>query len=391
MATGAWLDEADGVFRGGGVKGLALAGALVGFHEHRTRPIRRWRNVAGASAGAIIACWLAVHGDDAVPSLEQLLFNTDFAQFEDFPAGGKLVGGGVNLMLHHGLAHGTAFLNWFDRELGGATFAQVRDGADWRLKLVAVDVTNQSLLLLPDDLSLFRETPDGDTIDPDAFPIARAARMSMSIPYFFEPVVLYRERVRCRQPGKTTYVAGQIVDRREAEDCDRRCAGAGDAPAQWEPLDPEPSVIIDGGTLSNFPVWIFDANPEHGESARRMTFGFTLTGGKGIVPAGGWLARMLPWPVQFGAEIFHTAQSAWDRRFVSHSSCVRTVTVDAGDVATTQFRLDDATKKMLVGNGRTAAQRFLDDFDPDQYMNTYGARFPGSIVPTPAAAGAPPA
>ncbi|MDX6470752.1 MAG: hypothetical protein QOF75_2555, partial [Gaiellaceae bacterium] len=26
-----WIDEADGVFRGGGVKGLGLAGALLGF------------------------------------------------------------------------------------------------------------------------------------------------------------------------------------------------------------------------------------------------------------------------------------------------------------------------------------------------------------------------
>ena len=29
-----WIEEADGVFRGGGVKGLGLAGALLGFAEH---------------------------------------------------------------------------------------------------------------------------------------------------------------------------------------------------------------------------------------------------------------------------------------------------------------------------------------------------------------------
>ena len=33
-----WIDEADGVFRGGGVKGLALAGALEGFAAHPTKP-----------------------------------------------------------------------------------------------------------------------------------------------------------------------------------------------------------------------------------------------------------------------------------------------------------------------------------------------------------------
>lgn len=50
-----WVEEADGVFRGGGVKGIALAGALAGFAEHPDKPVKRWVNVAGASAGAIIA------------------------------------------------------------------------------------------------------------------------------------------------------------------------------------------------------------------------------------------------------------------------------------------------------------------------------------------------
>ena len=55
-----WVDEADGVFKGGGVKGLALAVALAGCAEHPTKPIRRWKSVAGASAGAIIAGYLSI-------------------------------------------------------------------------------------------------------------------------------------------------------------------------------------------------------------------------------------------------------------------------------------------------------------------------------------------
>jgi NTE family protein len=361
------------VFRGGGVKGLGLAGALLGFAEHDKYPITTWRNVAGASAGAIIACWLAVKGGAAVKGLHDLLFDTDFSKFEDFPPGGKLFGGAKNLILHHGLAHGTAFRDWFEAELGGATFEQVRSGDDWSLKLVAVDVTNQALLLLPDDLAYYRETADGPTIDPNGFSIAHAARMSMSIPYFFEPVTLYREQVRCTASGQTPYAIGQVVDRREADEADARATATGDAPAQWEPVDPVLSVIVDGGTLSNFPVWIFDAKP--GQPVQRMTFGFTLTGGKGLLPASGFLAGMVPWPVEFGIEIFHTAQSAWDRRFAAHSSVVRTVTVDAGNVATTDFTLSVDAKNMLVNNGKAAAKRFLDDFDPRQYQNTYGSKF----------------
>ena len=50
-------DAADGVFEGGGVKGIAFVGALEAARE---RGIERWVNVAGTSAGAIIASLLAV-------------------------------------------------------------------------------------------------------------------------------------------------------------------------------------------------------------------------------------------------------------------------------------------------------------------------------------------
>ena len=69
--------------------------------------------------------------------------------------------------------------------------------------------------MLPDDLVRYRLRGKPGLIDPDEFKIARAARMSMSIPYVFEPVEL-------------------------------------------EHKDRGPSAIIDGGTISNFPVWLFD-------------------------------------------------------------------------------------------------------------------------------------
>src|SRR5262249_39805651 len=152
-----WIDEADGVFRGGGVKGLGLAGALLGFAEHPTKPVKRWVNVAGASAGAIIACYLAT-GHDAA-DMVKLMKETNFGQFQDFPPGGQLLGGGINLIRHHGMAHGEAFREWFGNELDHKTFKDVRtdDGKGWRLKLIAVDVTNRELLVLPDDLWRYRK------------------------------------------------------------------------------------------------------------------------------------------------------------------------------------------------------------------------------------------
>jgi len=327
-----WIDEADGVFRGGGVKGIALAGALCGFAEHPDKPVRRWVDVAGASAGAIIACYLAV-GHSAAEMAQLLRTRTPFASFEDFPHGSKVLGV-LSLLRGRGLAAGDAFETWFDGVLDGATFESVAkeqngSGRDWRLKLIAVDITNRNLLVLPDDLADYRLPGKATLIDPDGFKIARAARMSMSIPYFFRPVEL-----------------------------DHKDTGR--------------SVIVDGGTLSNFPVWLFDVDPATaGRSPCRPTFGFTLKGGKGFAGGFATAVKLAPPTLKMGFDIFHTAQEAWDERFVSHSTRVRTVAVDAGDVATTEFGLPPARQEMLIGNGRAAARRFLDAFCLDDYMNTF--------------------
>ena len=364
-----WVEEADGVFRGGGVKGLAIAGALQGFAAHPRRPIKRWVNVAGASAGAIIASFLAVEGPDAVAKLEKVLAEMPTASFQDFPRGGEFLGGVPNLLFRgHGLAHGEAFRKWLDDLLGHATFAAVKGPPELgsRLKLTAVDVTNSQLLLLPDDLPRYRMPGEKDPIDPDRFRIADAARMSMSIPYFFEPVELVRDQVRVTGPPDGALAVGAIVDRAVAQ---QRGATFG------ELSDPPRSLIVDGGTLSNFPVWIFDVDPaQGGQLPKRFTFGFTLTGGRGFGGTG-FLRKLAPWPVRFGADIFHAALSAWDNRFQSHSTVVRTVTISAGDVGTTDFDLPEPKKQWLLKSGRDAAAHFLDrEFHPEQYRNTHGAK-----------------
>src|SRR5438067_8990383 len=48
--------RADGVFEGGGVKGIAFAGAIAAAEEEAG--VAEWVNVAGTSAGAIVAALL---------------------------------------------------------------------------------------------------------------------------------------------------------------------------------------------------------------------------------------------------------------------------------------------------------------------------------------------
>jgi NTE family protein len=323
------LNEADGVFQGGGVKGIALVGALLGFAE---RGYNRWVNVAGTSAGAIVAAYLAC-GHDAYDT-EQLLRSAPYSRFEDFGPGGRLLGGGWNLIRRRGLARGEYLRRWLDEQLGGRTFADVSKNGRSHLKLIAADVTRRESLVLPDDLRNYRPRGEDSPIDPDSFRLADAVRMSMSLPYLFEPVELAHHR------------SGKI------------------------------STVVDGAMVSGFPVWLFDVEDQ---DPVRPTFGLRVTGARDHGARPDRHPPGLGRPVRLGSDIFHTAVEGWDRRFMSHSTRVRTCPVPASGVGTTDFRLTPLERTELVENGRRAARRFLDSFRLEDYRNTYGRRLSTAV------------
>jgi NTE family protein len=193
--------------------------------------------------------------------------------------------------------------------------------------MIAADVTNHRMVVLPDDLHRYKLPGQRAPIDPDTFKVADAVRMSLSIPYFFEPVEL--------------------------------CDAQTDATV----------TLIDGGTLSNFPVWLFDVSSRN---PVRPTFGLRLIGGKAVGAGLRTFVRMFGWPAQLAVDIMQTQSGAWDERFMSRSTRVRTCPVDAGDVATTEFGLSPEKKAILIHSGRRAARSFIDGFDLADYRNTYG-------------------
>lgn len=182
--------RADGVFQGGGVKGLGLVGALLQFAEGAkdadgdALQITEWVNVAGTSAGSICAALIAC--GNSAKQLESIFLDLDFVQFEDWGRGGKIIGSLLNLAEHHGLAHGEVFHKWIDDKLGGKQFKAVKNDDPeaeqrYRLQMIATDITNKRMLVLPDDIVKYKG-PAGEALDPDELKIADAVRMSMSIP-----------------------------------------------------------------------------------------------------------------------------------------------------------------------------------------------------------------
>lgn len=78
-ATGRQQLAADGVFSGGGIKGLAFAGALTATEE---AGYSEWHELAGTSAGAITAMALAAGYDAKL--LADTLDAFDFGLIADY-------------------------------------------------------------------------------------------------------------------------------------------------------------------------------------------------------------------------------------------------------------------------------------------------------------------
>src|SRR5258708_29202393 len=179
----------NAVFEGGGVKGTGLVGAIAATEAAGYS----FGNVAGTSAGAIVASLIAANYSPS--NLHQILDDVDYNHFKDAKGLSRIpfIGPALNIFVNEGIYSGQYFENWMRGLLaqkGIHTFGDLvleeyknDPRLKYRLQVIASDITRGRLLVLP-----------GDAIDyginPDQLDIARAVRMSMSLPYFYEPVIL---------------------------------------------------------------------------------------------------------------------------------------------------------------------------------------------------------
>ena len=289
----------DGVFSGGGIKGFAYVGAIQALEERGIQ----FRRVAGTSAGAILATFLAA-GFNA-EELETIFDELNIKKLLDSP---KRVFKlpflkWINLYLNLGLYRGKLLEKFFQDVLakkGVCTFGDLPPGA---LRLVASDLTNGRIIVLPDDLEKYG-------VNSETFPVARALRMSCGIPFFFEPVYL--------RSGK-----------RE-------------------------SVVVDGGVLSNFPLWIFDNG--HRE---RPILGLKLSSAS---------EEMEPHKIENAIDLFEalftTMKDAHDKRYISRKHERDIIFIPVEHYSATQFDIDEETKQKLMSIGRERTKQFLRKWSP---------------------------
>lgn len=211
----------NGVFEGGGVRGIGHVGAACALEKAGYR----FHQLAGSSAGAIVAALLAAGytGEE----LKEEMKTINYMKFKQkglidyLGLSGKV----YSLVFEFGIYEADYLENWLDALLvkkGKRYFSDLEvlpEGL--KLQITASDVSDQTLLILPQDIKKFG-------MEPSSLRIAQAVRMSMSIPLFYEPF--------------------HIIDACKIT-----------------------HYIVDGGLLSNYPMWLLDNGKEPQEVP---TFGF---------------------------------------------------------------------------------------------------------------------
>ena len=103
---------ADRVLEGGGVKGIALVGAISVLEERGYE----FRRVAGTSAGAIAASPVAA--DALAAELEEIMRALDYRRFQDGPRWRDLfIGKAMALLFEHGIYEGQHLKEWLGEQL----------------------------------------------------------------------------------------------------------------------------------------------------------------------------------------------------------------------------------------------------------------------------------
>jgi NTE family protein len=317
----------DLVFEGGGVKGIGLAGAIGELLDQGYQPM----NLAGASAGAIAAALLAA--GYTAPELADTILGLDYRRFQDRGWEDRipLIDRTMSLLFDQGIFEGRVFFDWIEEKLAAKNVRVFGDlvmeefGGDERyrhkLQVIASDVTGRRMLVLPRDARHLG-------MEPDRLSVAFAVRMSMSIPIFFEPV-----RVTNPETGRN-------------------------------------HVIVDGGMLSNYPVWLFDSGGE----PEWPTFGLLLVEPEPQTSVAARLSKPdkgVGALVDYVKSLAQTMMEAHDRLYVEKANYARTIPIPTLGVGTTEFDLPRERALALLESGRDSARRFLSDWDFAAYIEQF--------------------
>jgi NTE family protein len=338
------------VLSGGGLKGLAFIGA----YEELEKKYKRFGNIAGVSAGALMGAFIGAgyrakdltriirdfdfnffrsrNGDilqlsiaDRITNLyenkralsdneiETLLYRQDYPELklinreiDDFTGTrGNFLINLIAFSKKNAFLSGELLEKWVAQVLankGIFTFSDFKGGIPdkvnphgYKVRMTAIDANTGKVIVLPDDMVLYN-------IDPDKFEVAKAVRMSTCVPFVFEPVVVMKK------------------DKNHVK----------------------PHYIIDGGVLDNFPVWLIDSTQPSN------IIGLKLEGkeSKELTKATNVLKKLLVTSHDTGVP-----KNSYNIDNIAH--------IDTGSISFLDFDISQEEIQYLYNQGRLSVQKLL--------------------------------
>ena len=324
--------RADVVLEGGGVKGLALVGALEVLDEAGYS----FPRVAGSSAGALVGAVLAAlqARGEGFERLRDIAVTLDYRKFRDRglpldpPGPFGLLADALAVVFEEGAYEGDYLRDWLRgvlADLGVRTFGDLRRddaGGDgglhhrYGLVVTASDLSRRRLVKLPWDYADYG-------LDPDEQPVVDAVRASASIPFFYEPVQL------------------------------RGVHGT--------------ATLVDGGLVSNYPISIFDR--DDGETPRWPTIGVRLDALN--LSSEGPVTRVRGAAAMGLAVIATSIEACQAEHVLSPENVARSIAVTTDEVSPIDFDLSREQQQRLREAGEASARSFLARWDWEAWLREF--------------------
>jgi NTE family protein len=303
------------VFEGAGIRGLAYAGVInVLENEHKINEIKR---VGGTSAGAIIA--LAMSLGYTSNEIETLIYETDFSKFND--GHNFFIGGIHRLKKRLGWYKGQRFLHWIEQVqyaktgITNITFQQLKNKGFKDLYVTATCINKQKLMVF----------------SAATYPnmrVSDAVRISMSIPFYFEPVCIDSIGRVCHS-------------NRRRNDLD---------------------IVMDGGILANFPIFIFDSLNAKTRIPNSKTIGIRIDTDEQIEldKKTKELAEIRINTINnFGVALYTLLLETINRNQLTDDDWKRTVAVSSKGIGPRLRKLSVDEKNLLIESGKTSMLQYL--------------------------------
>lgn len=313
---------------GGGVRGLAYAGALEVLEQKNI--LQNIERVAGSSAGSIAGLMISL-GYNSI-EIDSILQNLKIQQFND---GKDIVGKIIRIKKEYGLFKGNKFEKWIGKlieyKTGDANITfydlhkkHLQDNTFKDFYCTGTNISRQQL-----EIFSWETWPQ--------MQLKTAVHISSCIPFYFKPVAI-------------DSIGNEVSDKKILSKYD---------------------LYVDGGMLCNFPINMFDKcpdgrNPLTSESVKYNyeTLGLKLEREKQVEEFAENKTAIAPYQIENMKEYTSAVMNLMMEKLSRNSTDLsnekeRTIYISYGEISGRPRKMPMEEKKILHDNGVAAATQFF--------------------------------